>query len=179
MSAKPRKRKSRRQRKRFRPIRSLVVRLTEAVGSIRHAIAEPRSVPLQIRDTYLRMWRSRGGGFYGLGYVVAFIALEIQAYIGSWESASDNIAGLVMQEVLQFLFRFAVQSMLNGLLALGWPIFVVAKLGGVGLALVAVAWWSFDRWARPWIAARLPEPSCDAEEPKPQDPTLKSSDRGE
>ena len=109
-----------------------------------------------MRDTYLRMWRSRGGGFYGLGYVVAFIVLEIQGTISSWESASDNIAGVVMQEVLQFVFRFAAQSMLNGFLALGWPIFVVDKLGGAGLVLVAVAWWLFDRYARPWIAERLP-----------------------
>ena len=112
-----------------------------------------------MRDTYLRMWRSRGGGFYGLGYVVAFIVLEIHATISSWASASDNIAGLVVEEVLQFVFRFAAQSMLNGFLALGWPIFVVDKSGGAGLVLVAVAWWLFDRYARPWIAQRLPEPS--------------------
>jgi hypothetical protein len=130
----------------------------ESVGTVRHAIAEPRSVPLQIRDTYLRMWRSRGGGFYGLGYVVAFAVLEVQATVSSWEGASDNIAGLVMQEVLQFVFKFAAQSMLNGFLALGWPIFVVQKLGGAGLALLAVVWWLFDRYARPWIAVRLPEP---------------------
>jgi hypothetical protein len=48
--------------------------------------------------------------------------------------------------------------MLNGFLALGWPIYVVDELGGAGLALLAVTWWLFDRYARPWIAGRLPEP---------------------
>jgi hypothetical protein len=158
VSAKHRKPRRRRQRKRFGLIRAIGARLTESVGSVRHAIAEPRSVPLQIRDTYLRMWHSRGGGFYGLGYVIAFIVLEIRATVSSWENASDDIAGLVVQEVLQFVFRFAAQSFLNGFLALGWPLFVVEKLGGAGLALLAVVWWLFDRYARPWIAARLPEP---------------------
>ena len=163
MGAKHRTPRRRRPRRRFRLIRSLAARLTESVGAVRRAIAEPRAVPLRIRDTYLRMWRSRGGGFYGLGYVAAFVALEVQAYLSSWQSASDDIAGLVMQEVLQFVFRFAAQSMLNGFLALGWPIFVVAKFGGAGLAVLAVAWWSFDRYARPWIAARLPEPTAAAQ----------------
>jgi hypothetical protein len=171
VSAKHRKPRRRGQRRRFGLVRSIVERLTESVGTVRHAIADPRSVPLQLRDTYLRMWRSRGGGFYGLGYVVAFIALELQATISSWESASDNIAGLVLQEVLQFLFRFAAQSMLNGFLALGWPIYVVDKLGGWGIALIAVSWWSFDRYARPWIAARLPRPSRDSVERQTEDTT--------
>ena len=159
MSARHRKPKRRRQRKRFRLIRSVGTRLTDSVGAVRQAIAEPRSVPRTMRDAFLRLWRTRGGGFYGLGYVIAFVVLEIQAFIGNWQSAATDVVGMVVQEVLQFVFRFAAQSMLNGLLAFGWPIYVVDKLGGWGLALIAVGWWSFDRYVRPWVAVRLPEPS--------------------
>jgi hypothetical protein len=183
MSAKHREPKRRRRRRRFGFIRSIGARLTGAMGTVRNAIAEPRSVPLQMRDAFLRLWRTRGGGFYGLGYVIAFIVLEIQAYVANLQSAATDVVGAAVQEVLQFVFRFAAQSMLNGLLAFGWPIFVVDKLGGWGLALIAAIWWPFDRYARPWIAARLPEPARPTHPVRatapPRDPTLKSSDGGE
>jgi len=137
------------------------MRLSESVGTVREAVAEPRAVPLRLRDGLLRLWRTRGGGFYGFGYVVAFVVLEVHAFITNWVDA-DDVVGMVVQEVLGFLFRFAGQSLLNGVLAFGWPVFVLQYLGGWGLVLLGVAWWLFDRFARPAIVARLPEPT-----PKP------------
>ena len=159
MSAKRREPRRRRRGQRFRPVRYLATRLADSVSTVRHAIDEPDSVALTMRDAFLRLWRTRGGGFYGLGYVIAFVVLEIQAYVANLENAATDAVGMVVQELLQFVFRFAVQSMLNGVLAFGWPIYVVDKLGGLGIAMIAVGWWSFDRYARPWIGARLPEPS--------------------
>jgi len=154
--------KPRRRRRRFRLVRSAVTRLSESVGSVRHAIEEPRSVPRQARDTLLRLWRIRGGGFYGLGYVVTFVVLEVHAFLANWVSAND-IVGMVVQEVLQFLFRFTAQSVLNGIIALAWPFYVLKYLGGFGLVVLGLSWWLFDRYARPWIVARLPEPDPPAE----------------
>lgn len=153
--------RSRRQRRRFRPVRAITTRLSESVGTVRQAVAEPRAVPLRLRDGLLRLWRTRGGGFYGFGYVVAFVVLEVHAFITNW-IGTDDVVGMVVQEVLGFLFRFAGQSLLNGVLAFGWPVFVLQYLGGWGLTLLGVAWWLFDRFARPVIVARLPEPA-----PKP------------
>ena len=74
----------------------------------------------------------RGGGFYGFGYVVAFVVLEVRAFIGNFEGDGD-IATMIVQEVLQFFFRFAAQSFINGFIAFGWPVFVLDYLGGWGL----------------------------------------------
>jgi hypothetical protein len=79
-------------------------------GTAQSAIAGPRSV--------LKIWRTRGGGFYGFGYVVAFVVLEVRAFVGNFEGDGD-IATMIVQEVLQFVFRFAAQSFVNGFMRSG------------------------------------------------------------
>ncbi len=81
----------------------------------------------------LRIWRVRGGGFYGLGYVIAFVVLEVRAFVGNFEGDGD-ITSMIAQEVLGFFFRFAAQSFLNGFIAFGWPIFVVDASRWLGTA---------------------------------------------
>jgi hypothetical protein len=113
-------------------------------------------VPSRVRGALLKIWRVRGGGFYGLGYVVAFAILEVRAFIGNFEGDGD-ITSMIVQEVVGFFFRFAGQSFLNGFIAFGWPIFVVDYLGAWGLLLIGASWYGFDRWLKPWINARVPE----------------------
>jgi hypothetical protein len=122
---------------------------------VRTVVAEPRAVPSRVREALLKIWRIRGGGFYGLGYVVTFVVLEVRAFIGNFED--DDIASMIVQEVLQFFFRFLAQSFINGFIAFGWPVFVVNYLGAWGLAVLGGAWFAFDRWAKPWVNSKVPE----------------------
>ncbi len=131
-------------------------RLRKSVRTVRGVVTEPHKVPSQLREGLLKIWRVRGGGFYGFGYVIAFVVLEVHAFIANFEGDGD-IATMIMQEVLQFVFRFAVQSFINGFIAFGWPVFVVDYLGGWGLLALGVSWFVFERWARPWINSKLPE----------------------
>ena len=147
--------KGARRRRRPKPGRWLSRRLNESVSTVRGVIAQPRAVPSQLREALLKIWRTRGGGFYGFGYVVAFVVLEVRAFIGNFEVDGD-VATMLMLEALQFVFRFAAQSLLNGFIAFGWPIFVVDLLGGWGLVTLAAAWFVFDRWAHPWLDSKLP-----------------------
>ena len=125
-------------------------------------------MPSRIRHGLLKLWRVRGGGFYGLGYVIAFVVLEIQAFFGNFEG-DGNISTMIVQEVVGFLFRFASQSFLNGFLAFGWPLVVVDHLGNWGVAVLAGTWFAFDRWGKPWINARVPGLAVDVSEQAPQD----------
>ncbi len=131
-------------------------RLKKSVRTVHGVVTEPSKVPSQIREGLLKLWRVRGGGFYGFGYVIAFVVLEVRAFIVNFEGDGD-IATMIVQEVLQFVFRFAVQSFLNGFIAFGWPVFVVDYLGGWGLLALGLCWLVFERWARPWINSKLPE----------------------
>jgi hypothetical protein len=165
---KPRRRKRRPKRRQwFRR------RLEESVSTVRGVVSQPRNVPAQIREALLTIWRVRGGGFYGLGYVVAFAVLEVRAFVGNFQGDGD-ITSMVVQEVLGFFFRFAAQSFINGFIAFGWPIFVVQYLGPLSVVALAVAWLAFDRWAKPWINARVPQlapqeaPPPESQNPPPE-----------
>jgi hypothetical protein len=150
----PVRRRARRKRAKRRPW--FQRRLRKSVRTVRGVVAEPHKVPAQVQAGLLKIWRVRGGGFYGLGYVIAFVILEIHAFVTNFEGDGD-IATMIMQEVLQFVFRFAAQSFINGFIAFGWPVFVVDYLGGWGLLALAATWLAFERWAKPWINSKLPE----------------------
>ena len=66
--------------------------------------------------------------------------LEVRAFVGNFEGDGD-IATMIVQEVLQFFFRFATQSFINGFIAFGWPVFVLDYLGGWGLLAIGAAGW--------------------------------------
>jgi hypothetical protein len=134
---------------------------------VRGVVSQPQNVPSQIRAALLKIWRVRGGGFYGLGYVIAFGVLEVRAFIGNFEGDGD-VATMILQEVLQFFFRFAAQSFVNGFIAFGWPIFVVDYLGGWSILVLGGAWFVFDRWAKPWINSKVPELAPKEKPPEPE-----------
>jgi hypothetical protein len=141
-------------------------RIKRSVKTVRGVVAEPHKVPSQVRAALLKIWRTRGGGFYGFGYVVAFVVLEVRAFVGNFEGDGD-IATMIVQEVLQFFFRFAAQSFINGFIAFGWPIFVLDYLGGVGLLVLGAGWVAFEYLAKPLINAWLPELAAPEEPEKP------------
>ena len=82
--------------------------------------------------------------------------LEVHAFVGNFEGDGD-LATMIVQEVLQFFFRFAAQSFMNGFIAFAWPVFVLDYLGGWAIPLVGALWYAFDRWAKPWIGTKVPE----------------------
>jgi hypothetical protein len=113
---------------------------------------EPATLLPLLRRSFVQFWASRGGGFYGLGYVVTFVALEITSLSGDLTSVS----GLVAQG-FQYVIRFSIESFLNGLFALGWPVYLFRWLGASGLIVLAVGYAAFDLAVRPIVEAWLPE----------------------
>jgi hypothetical protein len=113
---------------------------------------DPASLLPVLRRSFVRFWASRGGGFYGLGYVVTFVALEIASLSGDLISVS----GLVAQG-FQYVIRFSIESFLNGLFALAWPVYLFRWLGASGLIVLAAGYAAFDLAIRPAVEAWLPE----------------------
>jgi hypothetical protein len=151
---------ARKRRVRIRPLHWLRQRLQDFLTTSRSVIAEPRSVGPMLRDGLLKLWRTRGGGFYGLGYVICFVVLEIRMFAGD-ALQSDGVVSFVVMEALGIVFRFTVQSFLNTLLAFGWPVFVLDALNGWGIVAIGVGWFVFDRWAKPRINVWLAERGAD------------------
>lgn len=134
----------------------LLRRVGESIATLKTVVNDPHSIVPMLKHGLLAIWRVRGGGFYGLGYVVCFVVLEVRMFVGNFDGSSDVVRQIVF-EVLEFVFRFTVQSFLNGLLAFIWPAFVLDLLGGWGILVIALAWLVFDRWGKRRIEAWLPD----------------------
>ena len=102
----------------------------------------------------LGLWQKKGAGFYGLGFVISFVILEIRSIID--DLTGDPATGLLMQGV-EFLVRFGVESVINGVLALVWPLFVLERLGAYGIVLLVGGYLVFERGLRPVVEHRFPE----------------------
>ena len=109
--------------------------------------------PHVLRGWLTKLWASKGGGYYGLGYVVTFVALEVR----SLSSGLTTVDGLVAQAV-QYVLRFSVDSVRNVVSALIWPAHLIEWLGTTaGLVVLAAGYVAFDAAIRPLVQTWLPE----------------------
>lgn len=121
----------------------------EATG--RRVMRDPKQVGVIARERAIRLWMLRGGGWYGLGYVITFIVLEIRMVVAD-AVGSDDVVTFLGQQALEMVFRFASQSFLNGLLAFLWPAFVLEYMGGWGIVVLVGSWWIVGRFVAPRLA---------------------------
>ena len=161
------RRTSRRKRKRHdaapavpRPKRSLFSRLTahlrEGAATLALVVREPRRAPALLRQSLVGLWRARGGGLYGLGFVVTFVILEVETFEQQLVTSTSLLA-FVYEQLLEYVLRFAVLSFVNTLLALGWPVLLLDKLGGWGIVVLAVGFLSYERVLKPLVERVVPE----------------------
>jgi hypothetical protein len=132
---------------------------------LRHARtlrADPKSAGPLLRAGLLGIWRARGGGFYGLGYLVTFVLLEVRL-LATEVAQSEGVAEFVGSQLLEYLFRVGILSLLNVVQALIWPLLVLGQTGPWGLALLPLGYLAFERWLRPRVEAAFPELGKDAE----------------
>ena len=72
----------------------------------REAWEKPSSVAHWSRNWLVRLWITKGGGFYGLGYVITFVALEIRSLTGDL-TGSESVAGFIASQAIQLVIRVA------------------------------------------------------------------------
>ncbi len=118
--------------------------------------AEPRSLGGHVRNGLVSLWVARGAGFYGLGWLVTFVVLEVQLFTGELIESSGFV-DFVSNQLFEYVLRFGVLSFLNSLLAFIWPVFVLQHLAGYGIVALVAGYFAFERLLRPAVEARLPE----------------------
>ncbi len=74
-----------------------------------------------------QLWRSKSGSFYGIGYLVTFIILEVNSFIEEIIEFDFSLSGIVMQLLIQFL-SFGLQTIINSLMAFVWPFLIFELL---------------------------------------------------
>jgi hypothetical protein len=77
-----------------------------------------------IRRWIRKVWNARGGGLYACGFVVAFAWLEFTTLVDQFSSTA-GITGFFSGQLIQFLLRFTVDSLVNTVYALIWPIQII------------------------------------------------------
>lgn len=131
-------------------------RIKQAVANVDQGIRKPRSIGLMVRKSLVGIWQARGGGLYGLGYVITFVANEVPRVISSFSEIIES-AESVLGAVLEWLLRFGADTFESMLYAFIWPVFVLQSLGGWGIALLVGAFIVFEKLLRPLVEAAVPE----------------------
>jgi hypothetical protein len=132
--------------------------LTTMYGLGRTLVEEPRSFPRQVKLHLLKWaratWNARGGGFYACGFVVTFLYLEIRLLVTEL-FASTGAADFIVAQVFQLILRFTVDSLVNTLLALIWPLLVLSVSAGYGALLLVLGYLVFTRFLKEPLTRRL------------------------
>ena len=122
----------------------------------RELVQEPaKAVPLA-RSALADAWRARGGGFYGLGYLIAFCWLQLNVLVGD-VADSDSVSQFAVGAALEYVLRFSLMAFLNVFLALLWPFYVLEQFGGMGIILLALGYLGFEYGLRPLVEQFFPE----------------------
>jgi hypothetical protein len=84
-----------------------------------------------------KLWSTGGGGFYGLGYLINFVWLEVQL-LTSEVAEAEGVFDFVSSQLIERITRFAIDSITNSIKAFLWPVkFISAyELWGIGILVV-------------------------------------------
>lgn len=114
----------------------------------------PPSALGQRADAFLERWvKDPSAGFYGMMALATFVQLEVRMFLR--EVAEFELGGgLVLQALLRWLLGFSVESFVNMLWAMAWPVRLLSAASpSVVAATVALAW--LVHWQ---VGRRLPAP---------------------
>jgi hypothetical protein len=127
-------------------------RIGKQIGDQARALGEfgdvivnrPRTLPNKahgwFRQWFAKVWRVRGGGLYAFGFAVSFAIYEIQMLVEDFGADSDFIV-LFNGQIIQFIVNFLLESLMNTVHALMWPLYVVQlapPFGAIGLGFAFV-----------------------------------------
>ena len=98
-----------------------------------------------VRRWFTKIWKVRGGGLYACGYAATFAILEVTTVFGELVE-SESIGDFFTEQLVEFIFRFAIDSIVNLVYALIWPVFVLEwkpPYGAIGLGLAYIVFANF------------------------------------
>jgi hypothetical protein len=128
---------------------------TASLGSL--LVNEPKAFPGALLQVFKRgfrnVWHARGGGLYACGFLVTFVWLELSMFFGEIQEA-QSIGGFFSGQLIEFLLRFSLLSLLNTLNALIWPFHIISMsplwgglaIGGMYVLFAKFAKVPLEQW---------------------------------
>ncbi len=118
----------------------------------RDAVTRPGGLPDKahgwFRAWFRKVWDVRGGGLYAVGFAAAFVFFEIREALVEDIPQFVAMDNLLSSELIGFGIEFLVDSMLNFVRALMWPVFVVQWSPPVGVIALVAAFILFPRYLK-------------------------------
>jgi hypothetical protein len=115
---------------------------------------EPSHAFPLLRSWLIALWATKGGGFYGLGYVVTFVVLEL---ISLEQGVVNGTSSFLVAQAAGYILRFSLESIGNTIQAALWPFLLIKWLGPLGILLFFAGGFVFERAVRPTVEAWLPD----------------------
>lgn len=107
----------------------------------------PRALLGLLRRSFRTVWDARGGGLYACGFVVTFVWLEVSMFIadiiaaaGPGEFVGDSFIGMIV--------GYFVESFINTINSLIWPVRVISVAPPYGLIALGVMFFVFPRYLK-------------------------------
>lgn len=89
----------------------------------------------------------RSGGLYACGYAITFVVLEVTTVV-SEIADSDGIIDFFTEQLFEFIFRFASDSIVNLIHALIWPVYFIQWSPLIGAIALVAAYSLFAKYLK-------------------------------
>jgi hypothetical protein len=123
---------------------------------LRAVVKNPSLIGVKLRYLFAEVWGSKGGGFYGIGYVFAFLYFELAMLLGDL-AESESADGFVFGQLFEMVLRLSWLSFINVFQALLWPLMVAEWWQGGGLLLLLGGYVAFQYLLKPRLDRLFPE----------------------
>jgi len=100
------------------------------------------------RAWFRKVWDVRGGGLYAVGFAAAFLYFEIREAVVEDIPQLAAMNNVLSSELIGFGIQFIIDSMINFVRALLWPMHVVQLWPPVGLIALIAAFVLFPRYLK-------------------------------
>lgn len=118
----------------------------------RDAVTRPGGLPDKahgwFRAWFRRVWDVRGGGLYAVGFAAAFLYFEIREAVVEDIPQFVAMNNVLSSELVAFAIQFVIDSMINFVRALLWPVYVLQLWPPVGLLALVAAFVLFPRYLK-------------------------------
>ena len=118
----------------------------------REAVVRPGGVPDKahswFRSWFRKVWEVRGGGLYAVGFAVSFLFFEIREVVVEDIPQLIAMNNVLSSELIGFGIQFLIDTLLNFVRALLWPMYVVTLWPPAGAIALGVAFVLFPRYLK-------------------------------
>ena len=118
----------------------------------RDAVTRPGGLPDKahgwFRSWFRKVWDVRGGGLYAVGFAAAFLFFEVREAIVEDIPQFIAMSNILSSELIGFAIQFLVDTMINFVRALLWPVYFVQLWPPVGVIALIAAFVLFPRYLK-------------------------------